>query len=202
MTLAWLLFHSWLNGEFWWAKLNVAGALFYGGSVYTMGLGRATAAGAALLLLTYALLGGVFGLFARPRGFTRNLLLGMLTAMAWHYLANRFFWRRLDTFGLAYFPALATLPAHLIFGLSLSRYAARFQHVAETFGDAAWSTEFLASLAPPPPPAPPAEPTAAPEEASQPGPVTEAEPEVHDGQPGVAAPPTEEESKPPSEADC
>lgn len=196
MTVSWLLFHSWLSGEFWWAKLNVAGALFYGGSAYTMGLGRASAAGAALLLLVYALLGGVFGGFARRHGFTRNLLLGMLLAMAWHFFANRYFWRRLDTFGAAYFPALATLPAHLIFGLSLSRYAVRFQHVAETFGDGSWSAEFLAALAPAPQPAP--APAAEPVVEAQPEPA--AEPAVE--APGAAAAAAEEESNPPREADC
>lgn len=149
VVISWLLFHSWLTGDFWWAKLNVAGALFYGNSAYTMGLSRASAAGAALLLIVYASLGGLLGLLTRPRGFTRDLLVGMLVAMAWHLFAQRFFWRRLDPFGPAYFPVLATLPAHLIFGISLSRYAARFYHVAATFGNSVWSIPLLQSLQPP-----------------------------------------------------
>ncbi|MGC4050251.1 MAG: hypothetical protein QM757_12795 [Paludibaculum sp.] len=149
VVLGWLMFHSWLSGEFWWAKLNVAGALFYGSPVYTMGLGRASFAGAALLLVLYALLGGLFGLIARQSGFTRNLLLGMLLAMTWHLFAQRFFWRRLDSFGPAYFPVLSTLPAHLIFGLSLSRYASRFQRLAGSFGDSSWVVPLMESLHPP-----------------------------------------------------
>ncbi|WP_321477147.1 hypothetical protein [uncultured Paludibaculum sp.] len=149
VVLGWFLFHSWLSGEYWWAKLNVAGALFYGTPVYSMGLSRASFAGGALLLVLYAFLGGLFGLIARPRGFTRNLLLGMLLAMTWHVFANRFVWRRLDSFGPAYFPVLSTLPAHLIFGLSLSRYASRFQRLALTFGDPAWASELWKAIEPP-----------------------------------------------------
>lgn len=150
VVLGWFMFHSWLTGEFWWAKLNVAGAIFYGSPVYTMGFGRASLAGAALLLVLYSLLGGLFGLIARPGGFTRNLLLGMLVAMAWHAFSQRYFWRRLDSFGPAYFPVLSTLPAHLIFGLSLSRYASRFQRLAVAFGDSSWVLALLESLQPPP----------------------------------------------------
>lgn len=143
VVIAWFLFHSWLRGEFWWAKLNVAGALFYGSPVYTMGFGRASLAGASLLLVLYAALGALFGLVARTHGFTRNLLLGMLLAMAWQFVSDRYFWRRLDSFGPAYFPALSTLPAHLIFGLSLSRYAARFRVLALTFGDSSWAGSYM-----------------------------------------------------------
>lgn len=150
VVVGWFMFHSWLTGEFWWAKLNVAGAIFYGSPVYTMGFGRASLAGAALLLVIYSLLGGLFGLLARPGGFTRNLLLGMLVAMTWHAFSQRYFWRRLDSFGPAYYPVLSTLPAHLIFGLSLSRYANRFQRLALAFGDSSWAPALLQSLQPPP----------------------------------------------------
>ncbi len=146
VLVGWFLFHSWLTGEFWWAKLNVAGALFYGSSVYTMGFGRASLAGASLLLVLYTVIGGLFGLIARPSGFTRNLLLGMLLAMTWHLLSQRYFWRRLDSFGPAYFPALSTLPAHLIFGLSLSRFSTRFQRLALAFGASGWVEDLLTCL--------------------------------------------------------
>ncbi|QOY87843.1 hypothetical protein [Paludibaculum fermentans] len=146
VLVGWFLFHSWLTGEFWWAKLNVAGALFYGSSVYTMGFSRASLAGASLLLVLYTALGGLFGLIARPSGFTRNLLLGMLLAMTWHLLSQRYFWRRLDSFGPAYFPVLSTLPAHLIFGLSLSRFSSRFQRLALAFGDSEWVEDLLRNL--------------------------------------------------------
>ncbi|MGJ5820178.1 hypothetical protein [Paludibaculum fermentans] len=149
VLVGWFLFHSWLTGEFWWAKLNVAGALFYGSPVFTMGFGRASLAGAALLLVLYSAIGALFGLLARPSGFTRNLLLGMLIALSWHLISQRYFWRRLDSFGPAYFPALSTLPAHLIYGLSLSRFANRFQRLALGFGDPSWVTALMERVNPP-----------------------------------------------------
>jgi len=141
-VLSWHMFHSWLRGEFWWAKLNVAGAVFYGSEVYSMGLGRATLAGFALLFVLYCLLGIGFSLFARTRGFTRNVILACLWMLSWQILSQRFFWRALDAFGPSYYPLLATLPGHLLAALSLSRFATRFQSLALTFGDSCWSKSY------------------------------------------------------------
>lgn len=143
LCLTWLGFHSWLRGEFWWAKFNVAAAVFFGGSVYSMGLGRATIAGIALMVAIYAALGVAFGLLARTRGFARNLLLGVMVALLWHVSADRFFWRRLDPFALHYFPSLATLPAHLLLAINFSRFAGRFRVLALAFGSPDWSREFI-----------------------------------------------------------
>ncbi len=149
-AVAWLLLHSWLRGEPWWAKLNVAGALFYGGSVYTMGLGRASLAGIALLLAGYALLGALFGLWARTQGVARNLILGLLMAVTWQLICQQYLLTRLDSFAPAYFPPLSTLPAQMMFGIGLARFGPRFQILANEFGDPSW----LPAPPPPPPPQP------------------------------------------------
>ncbi|GEM_PF-5951045 len=141
-VLVWLLFHSWVRGEFWWAKFNVAGAPFYGSAVYSMGLGRATLAGFALLFVMYSLLGVVFGLFAQSRGLARNFILALFWVLGWHIFAQRYFWRSLDPFGASYFPLLATLPGHLLACFCLARFAVRFQSIARTFGDPVWASEF------------------------------------------------------------
>ena len=138
-AVTWLMFHSWLRGEPWWAKLNVAGALFFGGAVYTMGLSRASLAGFALLLAGYAFLGIVFGLLARPRGVARNLILGLLLAMAWQLACQQYVLRLIDPSAPAYFPPLSTLPAQLMFGLGLGRFAPRFQALASDWGDPSWA---------------------------------------------------------------
>jgi hypothetical protein len=138
-ALSWLAFHSWLRGEYWWAKLNVAGALFYGPKVYLMGLSRASLAGFALLFVVYTGLGVLFSRMARQEGFFRNLLLGCLLGMSWHIFAQRFFWPLLDLSGPAYYPVLATLPAHLIVGLCLARFSGRFRSLAAAFGDPSWA---------------------------------------------------------------
>lgn len=139
-VLCWLVFHSWLKGEFWWAKLNVAGALFYGPGVYSMGLGRATVAGFALLMVVYTSLGTLFSWVARSEGYARNLMLALAWSGVWHLVAQRWFWPGLDAFGPLYFPVLATLPAHLIAALCLARYAARYRSLALSFGDAEWAS--------------------------------------------------------------
>lgn len=138
-ALSWLSLHSWLRGEFWWAKLNVAGAVFYGPEVYTMGLSRATAAGFALLLVVYTALGLSFSLVARTEGYARNLMLALGWSAVWQLAAQRWFWPRLDAFGASYYPPLATLPAHLMMALCLARYAVRYRSLAAAFGDPAWS---------------------------------------------------------------
>ncbi len=139
-VLSWLVLHSWLRGEYWWAKLNVAGALFYGPAVYTMGLGWATVAGFALLLVVYTLLGLAYAGVARTEGFARNLLLALGWSAVWHMAAQRWFWPGLDAFGSSYFPAQATLPAHLIAALCLARFGVRYRSLALAFGDPEWAT--------------------------------------------------------------
>jgi len=138
-ALAWLLFHSWLRGEPWWAKLNVVGSLFFGESVYTMGLSRASLAGGALLLVGYGLLGVVFGLIARLRGIGRNLILGLLFAIAWQLACQQYLLRLVSSFAPAYFPPLSTLPAQLMFALGLARFSGRFQSLAADWGDRSWA---------------------------------------------------------------
>lgn len=137
-VLSWLMLHSWLRGEFWWAKLNVAGAYFYGPEVYAMGVGRATAAGFALLLVVYTAVGALFAAVARSEGFARNLLLALGWAAAWHASAQRWLWPGLDAFGPSYFPMLVTVPAHLMTALCLSRFASRYRSLALSFGDPEW----------------------------------------------------------------
>lgn len=142
-ALAWLLLHSWLRGELWWAKLNVAGSIFFGESVYTMGLSRASLAGGALLVVGYGLLGVVFGLIARPRGIGRNLILGLLFAIAWQLACQQYLLRLVSAFAPAYFPPLSTLPAQLMFALGLARFSGRFRSLAADWGDPSWAPAWV-----------------------------------------------------------
>ena len=163
LAIAWLCFHSWLRGEFWWSKLNVAGAFFYGEPAFQSGVGRVTFAGAALLILMYSLLGGLLALLtpAPPRWY-KSLIVGLSGAFVFQVLADHWVWRLFHPFAGAYFPRIATLPAHLLFGLSMVRLGRRYLALGRAFG----------GLPPPaPPPAPPAEPppvAAEPPEAPEP----------------------------------
>jgi hypothetical protein len=163
LVLIWLSFMARIQGDYWWAKWNVAGALFYGDRVYSMGWGRASLAGAACLLLVYALLGLLFSLLARVRGYGFNLLLGLTIALTWYLAAELFIWSRLNPGAPRYFHAIVMLPANVLFGLALVRFAPRFRRIAAVVGDSTWSgqlfpvpTSVLPEADPPPgPPGPP-----------------------------------------------
>jgi len=165
LALSWFALHGWLRGEFWWSKFNVAGALFYGPAVYSMGCGRATVAGMALLIVLYTLFGVTFTLVARRRGVGGNLIRGVVWALGWHVLTQFGLWRLFDPFGPAYFVVTATLPAHLLAGLSLAMYGPRLESLERSFGNEAAQ----AAQSPPVPPS---------------GPPPEGEPEAPDGEPG------------------
>jgi hypothetical protein len=134
LVVLWLVIDSMLRGDLWYSKLNIAGAAFYGPAIYQMGRGRATIAGLALLVVIYSVLGAIFGLFGRTRGFLANLLLGITYALAWDVFAQQFIWRLLDSSAPGYFSRLATLMGHLLFGLSLTRFPVRFHAIATAFG--------------------------------------------------------------------
>lgn len=142
-VLLWFAIHSRMSGEFWWSKLNVAGALFYGANVYSMGLGKATLAGTSLLLVVYAGASAAFSQFAPATGYARNALLAVLYATALHLAANRFFWPRLDPFAPSFFAVPVTLAGNLLYALSLTRFPGRFRALAATFGDSSWSGALL-----------------------------------------------------------
>ena len=168
LVLTWYLTHSRLRGEPWWAKLNMAGAAFYGHRVYNMGFSRASLAGLALIVVVYALLGAAFGLFARLSGSARNLLMALGLASVWQVLLVWWLLPTLDPWAPEYFPVLATLPAHLLVAIAFSGFAGRFEVLALSLGHPDWAARF----APPPevadapaePPVPAAEASAPPED--------------------------------------
>jgi hypothetical protein len=140
-ALAFLALTSRLGGGFWWEKFNIAASPFYGDRVFQLGLGRATWAGAALLLVIYALLGCIFGLLLRgTRGAVKIGLSAVIFALGWHLTADKLLWNHLSPFALRYFSRAATLPAHLAFALFLLRYGRRYQRIGAILGDNASAT--------------------------------------------------------------
>lgn len=152
LVLLWLSFFARMQGEFWWSKYNVAGAIFYGDRIFVMGLGRASLAGAALLLLVYAGLGLLFSFLGRARGFAFNLLAGLTVALLWHQLADWLVWPRWHSAAPRFLNPFVMLPAHVIFGCALIRFSPRFRRIAAALGDPAWSAQYRP--APPPVPGP------------------------------------------------
>lgn len=164
-VIAWLCLHSLMSGELWWAKLNVSAGPFFGSAVYSMGFGRATLAGASLLLLLYATVSALFAQLVPLLGYARNSLLALAYAALLNLAADRWLWPRLDPFATAYFPFQAMLAGHLLFALALGRFTSRFCSLAHTFGDSAWVLRLFPAPEPPNPPPAPAQ-TGQPEQAA------------------------------------
>jgi hypothetical protein len=135
LAVSWFSFSAWLRGEYWWAPLNVAGALFYGDRAFQLGVGRATLAGGAVLLLLYSFLGTLLArAVPSPLSFTRVLLIALLGAVLWHLAAGRLIWALLHPFAPRYFPAPAAWSAHLLFALALTRLPRRSRALAAALG--------------------------------------------------------------------
>ena len=162
-AVAWFAVHSRLAGEPWWAKYNLAAATFYGVNVFTMGRGRATAAGAALLFAAYTLLGVAFAFLAAGRSPARSFLRACLWMACWHIAANRYVWPWLDPSAPHYFPWHATVPAHLAAAILLARFPARLHRLRLLWeprlgGDAPAARGDAPPGAPPAPGQPPPDP--------------------------------------------
>ncbi len=157
-ALVWYAVHSRISGELWWTKFNVAAGLFYGGSVYSMGAGKATMAGAALLVLIYGLAGAVFGVIAPPRAPVLAALAALAYSMLTALAANRWLWQVLDPFAPAYFPPPVVVAGHLLYSLVLGRFPFFYRSLAAELRPPPKATETPAAPQAPPAPEPPAEP--------------------------------------------
>lgn len=146
LALLWLAAHSRLSGVFWWAKFNVAAAPFFGDRVFSSGFGVATLTGAASLFLGFVLLGALIGrLTPAPPFWYRSLFFGLLGSLLLYLASHRWLWPLVHPFAPAYFTPLATLPAHLLFGLMMVRIGRRYLALMVAFGGLEW---------PPPAPSP------------------------------------------------
>jgi hypothetical protein len=137
LILAWFALHALAHKEQWWSKFNVAGGIFYGPPVYHSGLGRATLAGAAVLLLFYGLAGALFGWLANPASGRRTLGLALLYVGLLHVLESFRLWPSMGLFASLWFPWSATLPADLLLLLALARFPHCYRGLAEDPGSGA-----------------------------------------------------------------
>lgn len=154
LVLLWLTFAARMQGEYWWSKWNVAGAVFFGEQVYGMGWGRASLAGAAILLLAYAVLGVLFSFLARPRGLVYNAMAGLTVALLWHQAGVWLFWPKWGPGVAFYLHPVVMLPANVAFGLALVRFGPRFRSVARALGEMVWAAEYWPPAPVEPPPVP------------------------------------------------
>ena len=122
LILAWYALHSASRGEFWWVKFNLAAAPFFGQSVFHSGLSRTTAAGAALLIVFYALCGAGFALLVRPATLRPRLLAPALYTVLVHGAVTMSLTPALGPFARHWFTTLAVAVAHLLLFLALVFY--------------------------------------------------------------------------------
>jgi hypothetical protein len=151
--LAWLGLSAMGQGRSFWTAGNLMATIFHGGSAIRRGFGESTLSGIAVYLLVYSLLGAGFALGARRR-FTSlgTFLLGLLFSLGWYGLWFRALGQTAMPLVWLLHPENATVFGHVIFGVSIARFAAYLP--TEDRAVAATSAEELpASPAPAPEPA-------------------------------------------------
>jgi len=146
--LLWFVAGSILGGDFWFSRLNLAAAPFFGDMVFYSGPGWHTLSGAALLLLLYSLLGALYAFLPASREGWLNLLTALGYAGLVHLCAGAWLWKNIHPFAPPYFAPLAIAPAHMLFGLALWRYPSRLRSLALNLGNPL----AVATLAPSPAP--------------------------------------------------
>ena len=139
LALAWLAFYSRLTGDLWWSRFNVAAAPLFGNRVFSSGLGFATLTGASLLLIGFSLFGAVLGrLTPAPPRWYRSLGVSLLGTLVVYLVAQRWLWPAIHPFARSYFTPPVTLPAHILFGLSMVRLGRRYLALMVAFGGLPW----------------------------------------------------------------
>jgi hypothetical protein len=123
--LALLVSGSLWRGNPWWLPSNLLGTTFYGARALSIGPSRATLAGCALHIFITGLIGAAFGLLCgRIQRRHRLVLLGTLSGLIWHGLADALLWPRVNPLVPLYAAQPATLISHALFGTCLG-YMAR-----------------------------------------------------------------------------
>ena len=126
LMLLWLGLSSTWNRRTWrglWTIPNLMASTFYGDSALRRGFASTTFSGIALHVLVYAAIGALFGLLVRGHGSRlRVLLFGVLSGVAWYYLAFGLLWKNLNPLVPLYTPDRPMLVGHLLFGGVLGRF--------------------------------------------------------------------------------
>jgi hypothetical protein len=121
--LAWLgVSASWLRRSFWTSEDLIAGA-FYGDAAIQRGFVTGAVSGAALYVLVYTALGGMFAiLFRAQERQVRVLLLSLAFSMAWYYLSFHVLYRSVLPLVYLLHTERPMVLGHLVYGTFLSRF--------------------------------------------------------------------------------
>jgi len=123
--LAWLGLSAKMQGRSFWTAENLMASTFYGGRAIRSGFAQRTLSGLALYLLLYSTLGAVFAALLSDRlPRFRILLLSVVFALGWYYLAFHVIWRSLAPLMVLLYSAQPMILGHLVYGTFLGRYPA------------------------------------------------------------------------------
>ena len=135
VMLLWFALEALRRGMVWYAIPNLLGSAFYGPAALRAGLGRVTLAGISLELAHAGLAGAVFGLIAaKITGFGRALMFGLTAGLVDYAVLYFVVWRHTAPLLARHSPEPATLLAHLLYGVVLSRLPARCSRLEAAIG--------------------------------------------------------------------
>jgi hypothetical protein len=121
--LAWLgVSAAWQRRSFWTSE-NLIASAFYGEAAIRRGFAGSTVSGAALYLLVYSLLGGLFAMVFRGQARQlRVLLLSLAFSLSWYYLSFHVMYRSILPLVYLLHTERPMVLGHLVFGTLLSRF--------------------------------------------------------------------------------
>jgi hypothetical protein len=91
--VAWMGVNSIFHSRGFWTAENLMAGVFYGGAAIHRGFSFSTAAGIALYLALFSVLGALFALAFRDRlPRFRLALLGILFGFGWYYISFKLIW--------------------------------------------------------------------------------------------------------------
>ena len=133
--LLWLAIGSVLTGHSVWWVPNLVAAVRYGASSLRESAGVYTAMGAALIFLTYGVVGIVYGqLLGERGGGFRQFCFSLIVAMGVDWVVLRWFWTAVNPTGHLYASDTQILFGHLIFGCLLARYPHNLRLLSRVVG--------------------------------------------------------------------
>lgn len=122
VMIGWFALDSLTERQYWWAMLNLWGAAAYQNRVFSMGMGKATLAGASMHFFLHGLGGALWGLAGgRIANYWLHLAASFVAAACWYWLLMGAFWPLVAPVVSRITPVPATWLAYVLFGAALSR---------------------------------------------------------------------------------
>jgi hypothetical protein len=123
--LGWLGLSAKMQGRSFWTAENLMASAFFGDRALHNGFVQKTFSGLALYLLLYSALGALFAAVLSDRlPRVRILLLSVLYALGWYYLAFSVIWKSLAPLMVLLYSTQPMILGHLVYGTFLGQYPA------------------------------------------------------------------------------